>query len=75
MIIVLSIGTTAIFYSAWYMDLPILSLNWFLYFLAWTPLIVMFISKYKYDQKRKRTLDKLENIEGNASIPNITRGN
>ena len=49
----------AIFYSAWYMNLPILSLNWFLYCLAWVPLTVLFISVYKYDQKRKVHMTKL----------------
>ena len=57
MIFILSIGSTAVFYSAWYMNLPFLSLDWFLYCLAWVPLAVLLISVYKYDQKKKSAHD------------------
>lgn len=59
MIFILSIGSAAVFYSAWYMNLPIFSLGWFAYCLAWTPLFTIFMSANKYDNENtKETLEQ-----------------
>ena len=53
-LLIIFISLTALFYSAWYLNFPFLSLDWFLYCLAWIPLIVILISAYKYDIKKNR---------------------
>lgn len=53
MIFVLSLVSIAVFYSAWYLNLPIFSSEWCLYCIAWLPLIMIFVSAYKYDNKNK----------------------
>lgn len=55
--VILSIGSAAVIYSAWYMNLPIFSLGWFVYCLAWIPLLMIFVSADKYDNKNKSTHD------------------
>ena len=47
-------GSTAVFYSAWYLNIPMFSLDWFLYCIAWIPLLILFVSAYKYDIKKKQ---------------------
>jgi len=60
---ILSIGSAAVFYSAWYMNLPIFSLGWFLYCLSWIPLLMIFVSANKYDNKNKSAHDSPRPIE------------
>jgi hypothetical protein len=54
---ILSISSTAVIYSAWYMNLPIFSLGWFVYCLSWIPLLMIFVSASKYDHKNRNTHD------------------
>ena len=49
-----------VFYSAWQMKVPFLSLGWFLYCLSWIPLTMLFISVHKYDSKKKKTYNLLK---------------
>lgn len=60
--IILSTGSLAVFYSAWHLNLTMFSLEWFLYCIAWTPLLMLFIAAYKYDKTKINThdLDKAE---------------
>ena len=55
--VILSIGSAAVIYSAWHMNLPIFSLAWFVYCFAWAPLLMIFVSADKYDNKHKSTHD------------------
>jgi hypothetical protein len=57
MMYILSIGSAAVFYSAWYMNLPIFSLGWLFYCLAWIPLFMVFVSANKYDHKNSTKHD------------------
>ena len=57
MMFILSIASAAIFYSAWYMNLPVFSLGWFFYCLAWVPLLMAFVSANKYDHENESTHD------------------
>ncbi|MEH6457652.1 MAG: hypothetical protein V7749_15095, partial [Cocleimonas sp.] len=52
-LIIIFIGLTTLFYSAWYINLPLLSLDWFLYCLSWIPLTLIFIASYKYRNKER----------------------
>ncbi len=54
---ILSIGSAAVIYSAWFINLPIFSLGWFVYCLAWIPLLMIFVSADKYDNKNKSKYD------------------
>jgi len=62
MIFIIPIGSLAVFYSAWYLNLPIFSSDWFLYCFSWTPLLLIFVTAYKYDTKNdiknKRTHER-----------------
>lgn len=50
---ILSTGLVAVFFSAWYMNLPMFSLDWILYCIAWLPLLMLFVSAFKFDQTNK----------------------
>ncbi len=55
--VILSIGSAAVIYSAWHLNLPIFSLGWFVYCLAWIPLLMIFVSADKYDNQHKSSHD------------------
>ena len=55
---ILSIGSAAIFYSAWFMNLPVFSSGWFMYCAAWIPLLMIFMSADKYDRENTQELSK-----------------
>ena len=50
---ILSTGSVAIFHSAWYMNLPMFSLDWVLYCIAWLPLLMLLASAFKFYQTNK----------------------
>jgi len=54
---ILSIGSAAVLYSAWHMNLPVFSMGWLLYCLAWIPLLMIFVSADKYDSETKSKYD------------------
>ena len=58
--IILSIGSAAVIYSAWYMNIPIFSFGWFLYCLSWIPLLMIFVSAEKYDKSVEKEEDQSE---------------
>ena len=55
--VILSIGSVAVIYSAWHMNLPIFSLGWIADCLAWIPLLMISVSADKYDNENKSTHD------------------
>jgi len=54
---IISIGSAAVIYSAWHMNLPVLSLGWIAYCPAWIPLLMILVSADKYDNEIKSMHD------------------